>query len=477
MSPFHVVTVGWPQVLIEELCADIAARSESRFSHIAHPRHTAGDWLGKSSNGAIRFFRDESHAILPVADPQFLASLEQAGVPTIHNMILGDRVVSRLAYDDAQRYATFLAKRLFELFGELRPAVVIGGFDSLHGGLALAVAKRLGLPWFAMHFSVIPPGQACFCDRLSPAARVQLAPRPRAELRAAAETSLRQFERRAIQAPAYVAPSRSLARTLSSLPSRAAALLRTIRRGRQREFAQFAEVRSRYDATAAIRQIWHSHRAHKAVAGAEAVAKPPAMPYVLFGLHMQPESSIDVWAPFFSNQMWVIELLARSIPPTHKLLVKIHKSDISSYPRALLDRMRSFPGVELVRPFADSRQFIENADLVVAIQGTMGLEAALLGRPVIMLGESPVGIFPSASQVGALTELPALVRAKLAQALPRRDEIVEAYASYLAPFMPASHNDWRTRKSDAEVEGFVRLFDALRRYLAGRPESSAGAAT
>ena len=52
-------------------------------------------------------------------------------------------------------------------------------------------------------------------------------------------------------------------------------------------------------------------------------------------------------------------------------------------------RMRSFPGVELVAPLADARSFIESADLVVAIQGTIGLEAALLGKPVIMLGESP----------------------------------------------------------------------------------------
>ena len=82
--------------------------------------------------------------------------------------------------------------------------------------------------------------------------------------------------------------------------------------------------------------------------------------------------------------------------------------------------MRLFPGVELVRPFVDTRSFIERADLVVAIQGTMGLEAALLGKPVIMLGESPVTKFRNASNIGELEDLPELVRSKLSEPKPTR---------------------------------------------------------
>lgn len=474
MSRFHVVTVGWPRILVEDLFPDIAARNDMQFSHIAHPRNSASDGPRGTPGNVVRFFRDDPAQELPPADPAFLASLEQAGVPTIHNMILGDRVVCRLAYADAQRYATFIAKRLFELLGEMRPSAVIGGYDALHGCLALAVARRMKLPWFALHFAPIPSGVACFCDRMSPAARVQLAPRAREELHALAESSLRQFEQRAIQAPAYIAPPRSLARTVSKLPSRVASFVRVLRRGREREFAQFVDASGRYDVTAALRQLWRSSRAHKALESADALGTPPGTPYVLFGLHRQPESSIDVWAPFFSNQMWVIELLSRSIPPSHRLLVKIHKSDISRYPQALLDRMRSFPGVELVRPFADSRQFIEQADLVIVIQGTMGLEAALLGRPVILLGESPVAVFPSASTAGALPELPALVRAKLRERPPGRNAIVETYATYLAPFMPASRNYWRVHMSEGEVENYIGLFNALRAYLADSAGTSTG---
>ena len=197
----------------------------------------------------------------------------------------------------------------------------------------------------------------------------------------------------------------------------------------------------------------------------DALESPPSSRYVLFGLHTQPESSIDVWAPFFSNQLWVIELLSRSIPPSHKLLVKIHKSDVANYSSELLERMGSFPGVELVRPFADARSFIERADLVVAIQGTMGLEAALLGKPVIMLGDSPVTLFRNASKIGELQELPQLIRRKLSEPMPTRQQSVQDYASYLAPFCPASHNDWTQKIGEQEIDNYVRLFARLEQHL------------
>jgi hypothetical protein len=464
VSEFHVVTVGWGRQLIDGLWADIAVRSQARFSHVVHPAVSAAEWKGARTAG-IRFFREAVWSGLPAADTALLASLERDGVPTIHNMILGDRVVSRLPYEDARRYATFIAGRLLTLFGEMRPSVVIGGFDSLHSGLALAVSRRLGIPWRALHFSVLPPGLACFCDGMNPAARVTMAPRPREELRTMARSALAEFEDRKLRAAAYIAPARSPVRSFAMLPQRAGSLLRTLRRSRERDFARFTDPAPRYDAIAALRSLRRLGRANRALDEVETLATPPAAPFVLFALHMQPESSIDVWAPFFSNQMWVVELLSRSIPASHRLLVKIHKSDVSNHDRPALERMRMFPGVELVRPFVDSREFVEKADLVVAIQGTIGLEAALLGKPVIMLGESPVTVFPTAVRAGALAELPGLVRSQIARPRASRGQVEEAFADYLAPFMPAGSNHWGKPKSEAELEGFARMFDALREHL------------
>ncbi len=469
-SAFHVVTLGWGLPLIDRLWRRIERKSSIRFSHIAHPRSTRADLGDRPSAGGIHLLGLDRHLRMPDPDLALLDSLESDGVPTIRNMILGDRIVSRLRYEEALGYATFLARRMRELFTELEPSAIIGGFDAIHSGIGLAVARKTGIPWFALHFSVIPAGLAGFCDAMSPSARVSLPERrSHAELRGLAESALAGFERKSLQAPAYIAPRPlSLAGQVRNIPARMSAVVRTAGNSARCKHLRFTDEAARRSVTAAVRSLRRAAAARDAISAIPALSRPPATPYVLFGLHTQPESSIDVWAPFFSNQMWVIEILSRSLPPSVTLLVKIHKSDVAKYPREQLERIRSFPGVDLIRPFADSRAFVDGAKIVVAIQGTMGLEAALLGKPVIMLGDSPVTVFPSVSRVGEILDLPELMRRKLCEPQPSRDSILEAFASYLAPFRPAAHNDWRGSKTDAEIAGLADLFRLLDRHLSGR---------
>jgi hypothetical protein len=465
----HFVILGAQQILFENLWERIAVMGGFRFSHIVHPILARESWQNGPAPPIVHFLRQEATPRMPVPDRDLLSSLEGEGVPTIHNMILGDPVVSKLPYNDALAYATFLTRQLSSLFEALAPTVVVGAFDALHGCLGFAVARKMRIPWVAPTFSVIPSGFACFCDRLSPAARVQLDVQPLADVRAVAQAVMEEFEHRRIQVPVYIAPQpRSLAGKVAKIPQRISALYRTIRKARERRFLRFVESAGGHSVRAALRQFRRAARARSALSRIRTLAEPPSTPYVLFGLHMQPESSIDVWAPFFSNQLWVVELIARSIPPTHKLLVKIHKSDVSNYSREQLDRMRSLPGVELVAPFADTRRFLENTDLLFSIQGTIGLEGALLGKPVIVLADSPVAMFPSATPIGRIADLPELVRRKLSERPPPRSKILEAYTEFLMPFAPAGHNDWTVKPDDREIAGYTALFSALARSL---PES------
>jgi len=302
---------------------------------------------------------------------------------------------------------------------------------------------------------------------LTPAARLDLETSiDREEQLARAEDSLSRFEDRDIQAMAYIARKPlSIYGHLIRLPRRVGALISTIRRGMRRESLKYTEDATSYSIPAVLKSFWRASRARTALSNITVLSKPPADRFVFFGLHMQPESSVDVWAPFYSDQIWVIELLARSIPPAYKLLIKIHKSDVANYSRKQLDYIVSLPGVEIVEPFADTQQFIKKADLIVSIQGTIGLEGALYGKPVIMLGDSPNIVFDTVSRIRNIADLPTLVRDRLNTPEPARTEIVEAYTEYMAPFMPACSNDWNECKTDNEIDGFVKLFDKLRTYV------------
>lgn len=467
-AEFRVLLVGWDGTLIDKLGRGVAGRSRLRFSYIMHPREVPGSGAaaGTEPTSDTYYIFDGVAGRMPPPDTELLRSLERSGVPTIHNMVLGDRVVSKLPYEDALGYATYLARRFLRLFTEIRPSVIIGAFDALHSGIALAVSRRMGIPWFVMSFSVIPAGLVCFCDRMSPAARVEMAVLPSGTIRALAERTLARFEQGAVHAPAYLAPPPlSVTDAIAAVPDRLRAVARIFRRSRAKTIRRFTDPAGDYSVSAAVRHLRATRAARRALQKTATLRKPPSGKFVFFGLHTQPESSIDVLAPFFANQPWVIELIARSTPPTHRVLVKIHKSDAARYSGDELNRMLAFPGVQLVDPFASAREFIDAADLVISIQGTMGLEAALLGKPVIMLGDSPFRLFPSVSSIEAIWDLPELIRRKLVEGPPDRNQIVDAYVNFLAPYMAASHNDWTAPINSAQLDDYVQVFAQLRNFL------------
>ncbi len=465
-TTFHILTVGWNDALVEKLGNPVERKTSRKFSHLVHPRFVSENWPLQPTRQQIHFFRTALRQPMPAPDEHFLRSIERDDVPTLHNMILGDRVLSKLEYGEALGYATFIAQRLMAVMEGVRPSAVIIGFDAVHASLALAVARYLNTPVFALHFSPLPKGFVCLCDRMHPSARVTVRQSTNGDLEKVADRYLTEFEARQLTAPAYIAPdSRSLVSKIRYLPERLLSATRILKRSRDGEYLKYTDEKSSYSIAESIRRLVRISRSRRATAQISALSEPPDRRYVLFGLHMQPESSIDVWAPFFSNQMWVVELLARCVPPTHSLLVKIHKSDVSNYSGHQLRALQALPGVELVEPFADARALIEKADLVIAIQGTMALEAGLLGKPAIVLGESPATLFPSVTAAGEIKKLPALVRAKLEQSVPERGEIVDAFARYLTPFFSACRNDWSRTPDDKQLDGFADMFRALEKHL------------
>ena len=195
------------------------------------------------------------------------------------------------------------------------------------------------------------------------------------------------------------------------------------------------------------------------------VRKPPAARFALFALHMQPESSIDAWAPFFSDQFHLIQQIVRAMPPNMQLLVKMHMSDADNYSRTQLRQLLHFPNVQLVHPASSSRDFINQADLIFGIQGTICLESALLGKPVLMFCDSPYLHFPSVERIGRITDLPVQIRSAISRPEPRGDEILNAYIHYLSRYMPARYNDWTKPLNSEDILKFISCFERLKDHI------------
>jgi len=117
-----------------------------------------------------------------------------------------------------------------------------------------------------------------------------------------------------------------------------------------------------------------------------------------------------VLSPAFTDQNALIDLLAARIPLTHKLYVKEHPTMIGLRPDGFYDRIRRHVNVRLINPLTDSMALSRRADLVAVITGTVGWEAILMERPVLMFGESFFSHLGLCHRAGDPAELGRLIK-------------------------------------------------------------------
>lgn len=111
--------------------------------------------------------------------------------------------------------------------------------------------------------------------------------------------------------------------------------------------------------------------------------------FIYFPLHVQPERNLDIDAPYYSNQLDVIENIARSLPIQYKLYVKEHPSMKFRHWRqkSFYNSVLNLTNVKLIHPSSNSLEIIKNCSLVITIAGSTGVEAALYQKPSIVLAD------------------------------------------------------------------------------------------
>ena len=116
--------------------------------------------------------------------------------------------------------------------------------------------------------------------------------------------------------------------------------------------------------------------------------------FAFYPLHKEPEVTLLVYSRPYMNQIEVVRNIAMSLPLGVKLVVKEHPACVGyrslGYYRKLLD----IPGVVLVPPETSGRELVEKARFTAIISGSIGLEALMLGKPVLHFGQVPFCVLP-----------------------------------------------------------------------------------
>ena len=124
------------------------------------------------------------------------------------------------------------------------------------------------------------------------------------------------------------------------------------------------------------------------------------------------------YAPFYDNQLAVIENISKALPVGYRLVVKEHPWMIGLREPRYYDAIARIPNVTLVRPVMDSHDIIADSSGVVILTGTVGLQAVLHGKPVIALGNTYFSYFDFMYRAAGYSELPGLFQKALNEFTP-----------------------------------------------------------
>jgi hypothetical protein len=202
----------------------------------------------------------------------------------------------------------------------------------------------------------------------------------------------------------------------------------------------------------------------------------PAGPYVFYPLHFEPEATTLVNGSWFENQAELVRNIARALPAGWLLVVKEHFWMRNQRTLGFYRRLARIPNVVLV-PFAvPTNRLIMEARALATIVSTAGLEAGLIGKPVVMFGDYAWDYGPTIHKVGALADLPALIARAAESALPADHPDVIAFgASWDAALPPGRY--YTTRQYDwTEPENVRLVADALQRAAEDAPVAPVPAA-
>jgi hypothetical protein len=108
--------------------------------------------------------------------------------------------------------------------------------------------------------------------------------------------------------------------------------------------------------------------------------------FILFPMQSMPEAKVLTISSFYSNQIVLIENIAKSIPINTILYVKEHPIQKTKLWRSVefYKKINAIPNVKLIHPSVNSQELIAKTKAVILISGGTGFEALFHKKPIIL---------------------------------------------------------------------------------------------
>ena len=194
----------------------------------------------------------------------------------------------------------------------------------------------------------------------------------------------------------------------------------------------------------------------------------PAGPFVIFFMHYQPERS-SLPEGLFHVQQWIaLRQIAWALPPGWTLLVREHPTtwlqplDISVRTASLYEDIATLPNTRICSMQVDTFELIDKCAVVATLTGSVGFQALLRNKPVIVFGLPAYKDHPGCFSVQTAEELAAAMKAVRQDDLGGRfsDEALEQYLLWVERHSLVA-DDRETDWLEARLKNFTRLYREL----------------
>jgi hypothetical protein len=338
------------------------------------------------------------------------------GAVSISLMVAADRIISRYPFDLVIKVMAAILDFWQELLTHDPPDVILGEVACAAEWMGWTVARQRGIPQMIpyppsvadrMLFIGSPTGSwEAMAERFEAARSGQLT----AEETARAEEFLRRFRRGCTRAT-YLSTLRASPAHLWHPHQLLPRLGRVGFRLRAWWDDGFAEVGS-YHGTPPWEPIAHDIARplrHFASEICFLGKRIPEGKKLFFALHVQPEFTVNVRAPFHDNQIALVESIAKSMPVGYRLAVKEHPGMKGERPIGYYRQLRAPYNVDLLSSAVDSHELIRQSDAVLTITGSVAWEAMLFGKPVVAFGPLCYDFYDPIFRCRDVSELPTLL--------------------------------------------------------------------
>jgi len=151
-----------------------------------------------------------------------------------------------------------------------------------------------------------------------------------------------------------------------------------------------------------MRMLWSSYKLRSQYSALDDMGN-----FIYYPLHVPGDMALTLRSPHLLDQLSLIDTLCRSVPISHKVAVKEHPAMIGAVDaRRLRELLRRYDNLRLLSPSINNYAVIRKASAVVSINSKSGAEAALLGKPVLVLGDAFYGASSLVYKLNNIQDLP-----------------------------------------------------------------------